>query len=501
MADKTEFSKPARRVVAGEFEHERHYYPRVLNAQIHPTVANFLALSTERLITRYCHMNPRVSPEALGELFNYQPRWFAWAGADLFHVATAQGQRQMVIIETNSCPSGQKSMPLRDETSEEGGYALLMERTFLPIIKSRRLPPGDLAVIYDKNPMENTGYAAALASAAGEPVWLATFYADDPDPSVRFDDGVMLVRDDKGDWHPIRAAFRYVTQKPWNRIPLNTKTHIFNPTRVCVSGGRNKMLAAKAYDMFNAELLGSGLSIRTPETMWDVSHHEIPLWVKRLGGLAVVKNPYSNAGQGVWTITNQKELDDFMKLEQQYDQFIVQSLIGNYQWSSVGRAGRLYHIGTVPNKRAQTFCADLRMMVHWTDRGFRPLAIYARRARTPLARTLDHNVSSWEMLGTNLSVKTADGSWDTETQRLLLMDRRDFNSLGIGIDDLTEALVQTMLSVIAIDKLASELTNQKGRFRMKLFRSMDKDPALLDEIVAGSAGGAGAATGTGPLSP
>ena len=36
------------------------------------------------------------------------------------------------------------------------------------------------------------------------------------------------------------------------------------------------------------------------------------------------------------------------------------------------------------------------------------------------------------MLGTNLSVKQASNQWDTETSRLLLMDRRDFNRLGIG---------------------------------------------------------------------
>lgn len=33
------------------------------------------------------------------------------------------------------------------------------------------------------------------------------------------------------------------------------------------------------------------------------------------------------------------------------------------------------------------------------------------------------------MLGTNLSVKE-DGKWSTETNRLLLMDRKDFNQLG-----------------------------------------------------------------------
>ncbi|MCB9555913.1 MAG: hypothetical protein H6707_07405 [Deltaproteobacteria bacterium] len=467
---------------AGHFDPPNHYYPRVLNAQIHPTLAHFLALDGERIVARYCHMNPRVDPRALDALLHYPPRHFRWAGADLFHVATATGRREMVVIETNSCPSGQKSMPLIYDTHEEGGYQRLLEQTFLPALKGRRLPNGGLAVVYDKNYMENSGYAATLAQVSGEPVFLAPFHAEDSDPPVRFVDGVMQVRDGIDHWIPIRAAFRYVTQKPWTRIPVHSKTLIFNPTLACLAGGRNKMVAAKAYELFNAELADSGLQIRIPETIWDVSHREIPLWVRKLGGLAVVKVPYSNAGQGVYTITNDAELGRFMEIEQRYDQFIVQSLIGNIGWSSTTERGRLYHVGTVPNKRCRSYAADLRMMINATADGWRPLAIYARRAREPLAEHLTAGEDSWPMLGTNLSIKRGDGSWDTEAERLLLMDRKDFNLLGLGIDDVIEAFVQTMLSTIAIDKLAITLINKKGRFRNKLFGSLNNDRALLDEI-------------------
>jgi hypothetical protein len=37
------------------------------------------------------------------------------------------------------------------------------------------------------------------------------------------------------------------------------------------------------------------------------------------------------------------------------------------------------------------------------------------------------------------------------------MDRKDFNTLGIGIDDLIDAYVQTVLSVIAIDRMCQRL--------------------------------------------
>ena len=70
--------------------------------------------------------------------------------------------------------------------------------------------------------------------------------------------------------------------------PDQTKTVILNPIISCLAGGRNKMVAAKAYDFYNGMISGTGLGIRTPETTWDVSKREIPLWVQRLGGHAVI---------------------------------------------------------------------------------------------------------------------------------------------------------------------------------------------------------------------
>ncbi len=472
-------------VLPGNFEPERHFYPRALNAQIHPMVAALMNLDNERIVSRYCHLHPQVVPDALREQLAYRPRFFAWGGSDLFNVTTADGVRQMVVIETNSCPSGQKSMPLLRDDQEQGGYHQLIANTFKPrLLARRRLPSGGLAVIYDKNPMEASGYAAAMADEFQEPVLLAEFYENDPDPPVRFDENrVMEVRTPEGEWKPIRGAFRYVTQRPWSRIPVLSKTMILNPILACLTGGRNKMVAAKAYELFNSASQETGLHIRIPETIRDVSKAEIPLWVESLGGHAVVKIPYSNAGQGVFTITNRAELDRFMEADHRYEQFVIQSLIGNYHWSSRSRGGRFYHVGTIPDKRRRIFAADVRCMVSWTPQGFRPLALYARRARKPLTEQLDPGASSWGMLGTNLSVKREDGSWDTEQGRLLLMDRKDLGKLGLALDDLIEAFIQSVLSVCAIDRLAQSLVTQKGKFRARLFRSLNEDPALLSEIL------------------
>lgn len=443
----------------------------------------FLNLEPERIISRYVHLHPSVSEDALREILRYRAKYFLWGGADLINVTTAEGKRHMVVIENNSCPSGQKSMPLQDDNKEQGSYRLLIERTFKPYLKNlRHSIRGSLAVIYDKNEMEVSGYAKVIADVMDEDVYLVPFYLGNPDPNVKFEDGLMYVRNERREFIPIRAAFRYVTQKPWNRIPLDTKTRILNPIVACLAGGRNKMIAAKAYDIYNAEIEKHGLKIYIPETIWDVQKNEIPLWVKKMGGQAVIKIPYSNAGQGVFTIVNERELNRFMELDFDYDLFIVQSLIGNYHWSSTTAMGKLYHVGTIPNLHGETFVADIRMMVSSTPEGIRPLCTYARKAEKPLIDRIDNSTESWKMLGTNLSFRSPDGSWNTDSNRLVLMDRRDFNKLGVGLDDLIEAYIQTVLSMVAIDKMAQTLINKQGKFKMKLFESLNNDPSLIKEI-------------------
>lgn len=474
----------------GHFEPGRHYYQRALNAQIHPMVAFFMRLSRDRLVSRYCHLNPQVDPQALLEMLTYQPRFFRWSGVDLFNVTTENGHREMVLIETNSSPSGQKSMPLLADDREEGGYQVMVEHVMDPLFrrirKEKGKDSGALAVIYDKNLMEASGYASAMATHFNEEVYLSPFLASDPDPPTRFRDRVLEVRDADGTWQPIRAAFRYVTQKPWERLPLYPKTTIINPIQACLAGGRNKAVASMAYDLLNSELAGTGLQIRVPETIKDVTKGEVPLLVRKMGGHAVVKVPYSNAGQGVFTITSNKELEHFMEGEYSYNRFIVQSLIGNYLWSSHGARGRFYHVGMLPTKKNEIFVADARMMICAGADGFHPLAVYGRQAPKPLQAVLDGQTSSWEMLGTNLSVKKGTDAWDSDTDRLVLMDRRDFNNMGLSLDDLLKGYVQAVLATVAIDKMACNLTTSKGRFRFKLYQSVNDDPALLEEIRRGN---------------
>lgn len=63
------------------------------------------------------------------------------------------------------------------------------------------------------------------------------------------------------------------------------------------------------------------------------------------------------------------------------------------------------------------------------------------------------------------------------------MGFRDFNSLGLSIDDIIESYISTVLSVIAIDKMACRLVDDRGRFDMELFSALNPDDVLCAEIL------------------
>ena len=470
-----------------EFEAERHFYPRAQNAQIHPLVASFFRMAPERLLSRYCHLHPHADRETLRGILTTAPRFLRWSGSDVFNVSTETGVKQKLIVETNSCPSGQKSFPLLDDHKEEGGYWRLIERTFLPLVaKTLKKAPEDgvVAVLYDKNPMESSGYASVLATQTERPVALIPCRRSDPFAHLALRGPHLFAKLD-GEEVPIVCGFRYVTQQPWTRLPFNLKTPVLNPVVACLAGGRNKTSAAKAYEMFNGRFRSAGLEILTPESFTNVRKEEVPLLVAQLGGKAVVKVPYLNAGQGIHTIVDDEELARFMAAESPYDEFIVQQLVGNFRWSSTSSRGKAFNIGTVPDKKERIYAFDLRMMVSWQETHFAPVAMYARRAPLPMTAELEADAPSWMVLGTNLSKKVGDEQWETEPSRLLMMDRRDYSKLGLGLDDLIEAFVQAVLATRAIDDLAQRLVKRGGGFRESLFRSLNNDARLLAEVAQG----------------
>jgi hypothetical protein len=63
------------------------------------------------------------------------------------------------------------------------------------------------------------------------------------------------------------------------------------------------------------------------------------------------------------------------------------------------------------------------------------------------------------------------------------MDRRDFNKLGIGLDDLIEAYIQTVLSMVAIDKMAERLISPNGELDKFKFKEVNDDQGLMNEMM------------------
>jgi hypothetical protein len=456
---KLSISKNVHLVEPGDFEATDHWYPRVLNSNIHPLVSYFLNLSHEQMVERYHRLHPSSDVNAIMEILRYQPQYFRWAGTDLMHVTNHEGNRKLTVIETNSCPSGQKSMPLLDLNVEQGGYRRLVEKTFKPMVEKHQ-EPGGLAVIYDKNPMENIGYAATIADIFEENVFLAKFEKNDQDPPAKFVKDKLFVRNEKGEWTEIRAAFRYVTQDPWNRLPQNSKTLLLNPIEACLAGGRNKEVANQAYETFNKKFSESGISIFTPKTFTNVPYTELKKYFTLLGGGMVIKVPDSNAGQGVYTVVNQKELEFALSEIDPEDHYLVQQLIHSNFSKGLDPSQAWYHVGTIPDSKGRSFAFDLRLMMHATSEGLRPLAVYSRRSGFPLNQELPENMNSWEVYGTNLSIKGEDG-WTYADERLMLFDIRNFGQLGLGIDELIKGFVQSAMAVYAIDQNAVKTFGDK----------------------------------------
>jgi hypothetical protein len=475
-------------IYPNSFQLNKHYHPEVIKYPLSKKVEEFLQIDNQGIAKRYCQMYTQTQEIELLKLLQSSPVLFRWSGGDLFHVtdqSEPEIKEKMILIEINSCPSGQKSMP----SQNQDGYHNIMRKMFIPLISSTNTE-GGLAVLYDKNLMETRAFAEAFADVMNEQVYYVKFKnTSDLSTHVKFVDKQLFVRNQDEQWHMIRAVFRYVTQKPWNRIPIDTRTIIINPIVACLAGGRNKLLASHSYHLFNEKYKQYGIEIRMPETIINVRKEDIPNCIQKLGGMGVIKIPYLNAGQGIYTVVNENELNRFMENipSTTYHSYIVQSLVGHRKWNT-NSSQRYSHIFTMQNEKNEAFVKDLRMQICSSNDGFRPTSIYCRKAREVLSSDRSTISDSWQMLGTNLSVKTCSEDsplnppeWTIDSERLIIMNHNDYS--GLSIDNFIDAYVQTVLGTLAIDELAQQLIVDDGSFNMNLFKSLDPDDELIDEIL------------------
>eukprot|EP01091_Cochliopodium_minus_P004153 TRINITY_DN14068_c0_g1_i1.p1 TRINITY_DN14068_c0_g1~~TRINITY_DN14068_c0_g1_i1.p1 ORF type:complete len:512 (-),score=136.97 TRINITY_DN14068_c0_g1_i1:56-1591(-) len=489
------------------WEPQKYFQNKVINSLPHTLVKFFfnLTLDIDRILDRYTHIYPGINKMALRNLLTTQPSHFYYGGCDLFYVTEAKKKgRKMIVLEATSNPSGQKSMPNLKENDDRGGYISMVKRTIKPwydycLKKGRLIKDGIFVVLYDKDGVEARGYALTIAQVLKEEVYIVELpdKGGEENKYARYSKDnryVLQVRlTENGPWQNVKACMKILKSRPWNRIPLTNKedeglpkTQFLNPLVVDLSGGKDKNLAAKSFEFFNAKYKNQGFVIRSPETINDVQKPAIPLWIEKFGGQAVVKTPHSSAGQGIYTIANQTELKRFMESDITSDEFLVQQLVGSHHWKTYDNAQtKYYHVGTIPTKENKIYVADLRFIISYDFKlgCFRPIAIYARRAQEPLTKTIPENSDSWSMLGTSLSVKKESGEWEKENHRLLMGDQKDFNSLGISVDDLIDGFLQSVMSMVAIDELAYKI--QKGtnsHFDVELFSSLNKNKKFLNEF-------------------
>jgi hypothetical protein len=448
----------------GDVDPAEGYYPFIRQARAHPVVDEFFTCSQAELIERFCSLHPAASREALRSLLATRCSHFFWAGCDFFPVSDLPGGARMLLLESNSCPAGQKSMPSLRGDSLWRGYQRLHDVLLGLWTEATNLP---LAVLYDKNEQEARAYAASFADTTGRPALAVDTSAGAASEVLRIVDRKLQVLGPHG-WTPVIAALRYITHKPWLQLPVDCATPILNPISACLSGGRNKHLANLAYRRFNEAWSGRGLGISFPATRSGVPPGQVAEIVAQFGGRAVIKQPYSHAGEGVWPVVSEEAVAEWLASSSTRERYVVQQMIAETHRSVVRgiRGGTIY---------------DVRMLLANGADGFRPISIFARTARRPLSSPM-LQASVRDELVTNLSHRDETGRWAADASRVVPLDEEHFSSLGLDLDDLIDAYVQSVMAVVAIDDMATGFTRADGTFDLDRFHSLNDDEVLREEL-------------------
>ena len=100
----------------------------------------------------------------------------------------------------------------------------------------------------------------------------------------------------------------------------------------------------------------------------------------------------------------EEELEFALSKIDKDDLYLVQQLIHSNYSKGLDPTQAWYHVGTIPDNKGRSYAFDLRLMMHATEEGIRPLAVYSRRSGFPLNQPLPENMNSWEVYGT-MSIK------------------------------------------------------------------------------------------------
>ena len=105
------------------------------------------------------------------------------------------------------------------------------------------------------------------------------------------------------------------------------------------------------------------------------------------------------------------------------------------------------------------YAYDLRVVVGGFPGGYRPLMIYARRARRSLDELGRFDAADLaaldDFMKVNIAVPQPGGGFAMEEERLVLPDADGFAALGLGVDDYRVAVAESILATAAVDRFGT----------------------------------------------
>jgi hypothetical protein len=430
-------------------------------------LTTFLNMSNKEIADNYSKRK-LIDKLNIMNLLDYKPKYFFNAGSDLMKV-TQNNETKMLVIEVNSVATGSMCFPTRD-VDHYNQYEYIIENSFIPLVKDIPTEIGVLAMLNDATYLEAHTYSAVISRLMNESVYLINL-ADDRHYNNYFRFNDYLEVNINSVWTKIRACYKYVQTKPWLKLPVQSKTFIYNSLLGCLAGGRNKAIASLAYNNLNDELSSQGLKINHPATFINLTKEGVlKQYQERCFGVA--KGLYGNGGHDIFFLTSEKDIDYFKEHSTDFTKYIFQDLVGLKSWFKTNCDGRYFHVGTIwPDRKV----FDLRMCVAYTKNGFRPSAMVARTTKEVLNDNYDEISSFKNVLLTNVGDELG------HTNQIVILDDFGFKRLGIGIDDLIDGFIQTVLASVAIDKMACKLMEQ-GTFNFDLFFQLNNDCVLYDEL-------------------
>jgi hypothetical protein len=425
-------------------------------------ILDFLSLSVDDICKLYCENVKNIEYEDLIKILKYVPKYLFSSGADLMKV-TDRGEEKYCLIEVNSVATGVFGFPMLN--SEYNPYQRIIEDSFSFLIKEIPKGTGVIAILSDQIYKEVLGYCAMLPKILNESVYLIDLKDMKKAAEYYRVGNEYLEIKLNGKWTPIRAAIKYVQDQPWLKMPIISKTFIFNNLLGCLCGGRNKSMANIAYKKLESSL-PKGVNINHPYTESNLTKKQVLKLVEKRG-IGVVKGLYSNSGREVFFLIKDRDIKEFEDTEFEYDNFIYQDLIGHQNWiSDYEKTERFCHF--------YDYVYDIRLVISYTQEGFKPISILSRRAPKPLNPNLDEISDFKEMLLTNLSSCE-------DPNRFILYDQKTVDLLGITLQDLIECYVQAVLATVSVDSLCKDMVKD-GKFDINSFSELNSDKKIVEEL-------------------